>query len=165
MGILEEVGKSFGKKTGKALANKLYGSYADDIRLNTQNTSLKRQSNENYESDQEDRSRTLYNNVLNIEFNPNDKDSIIKDLTTLSSYIDLWLKDSNKNLYIAKSKFNAGLAMLSAVDAKNPMVNYFMNKKSEWDASEKRSKKIMVWYIVGLLGIIAILCLIIFIAS
>lgn len=41
---------------------------------------------------------------------------------------------------MAKSKFDAGLAILSTLDTQNPMVNYFMNKKLEWMAYERNKK-------------------------
>ena len=33
MGFFDNLGNEFGKKTGKAIGNKLYGKHADDIRL------------------------------------------------------------------------------------------------------------------------------------
>lgn len=33
MGFFDNLGDEFGRKTGKALGNKLYGRHADDIRV------------------------------------------------------------------------------------------------------------------------------------
>ena len=33
MGFLDNLGNEFGRKTGKALGNKLYGRHADDLRI------------------------------------------------------------------------------------------------------------------------------------
>ena len=89
---------------------------------------------------QEQESKFL-ESIINVEFDANDKDAIVKTLTSLSSYVDMWIKDSSKNANVARSKFDTGLAMLSAVDASNPMITYFTNKKLEWSNYENKKRK------------------------
>ena len=80
----------------------------------------------------------VLNDIINVEFNPQDKEGIIKDLTMLSANVDVLLKESNKNKVAAKSKFEAGLAMLNSIDPQNPMISYFVSKQSEWRTFEEK---------------------------
>lgn len=166
MGFFDNLGNEFGKKTGKAIGNKLYGKHADDIRVASRsdiNANINSQRNESSVKQREEdleylkekerlRQETLkleqnskaLNDIINIEFNPQYKDAIIKDLTMLSTTVDTMLKESNKNKAAAKSKFEAGLAMLSSIDPQNSMISYFVGKKSEWIAFEEKQKKIQL---------------------
>ena len=172
MGFLDNLGNEFGKKTGKAMGNKLYGKHADDIRLGSRtdlNANINHDSSsvgqniDNYEEIEKEKRKTLkleqnskfLESIINVEFDSQDKDSIIKTLTILSSYVDLWLKESNKNHAIARAKFDTGLAILSTVDPQNPMITYFTNKKSEWSEAEKRKKMKTIWIVGGVIGLIA----------
>ena len=144
MGFFDKAVDAFGTKTGKAIGNKLYGSNADDYRIGTNRGG----ENENDLALQEKvvkhgRNQKLLDDVLNLDLNPTDKDGIIKGLTTLSSYIDLWSKneDSEENIEAAVSKFDTGLALLSAIDPSNPMNAYFLQKKEERIAKKKKKKK------------------------
>lgn len=163
MGFFDNLGNEFGKKTGKAIGNKLYGKHADDVRVgsridlginygnNSSNGSggnVQRDTTD-YEAMEKAKRETLkqeqeskfLESIINVEFDANDKDAIVKTLTSLSSYVDLWIKDSGKNANVAKSKFNTGLAMLSAIDSSNPMITYFTNKKLEWSNYENKKRK------------------------
>ena len=98
--------------------------------------------------------------IIRIEFDSSDKESIIKELTALASYVDLWLKGgAKKNLNVAKSKFDSGLAILTAIDPKNPMITYFTNKKSEWAnyAIQKRNRTLIIVGIIILVMLIGLL--------
>ncbi len=165
MGFFDNLGDEFGRKTGKALGNKLYGRHADDIRVGSrseQNVNLNvnhgnsgfnggnvQRDTTDYEAMEKAKRETLkqeqeskfLESIINVEFDANDKDAIVKTLTSLSSYVDLWIKDSSKNANVARSKFDTGLAMLSAVDASNPMITYFTNKKLEWSNYENKKRK------------------------
>ena len=159
MGFFDNLSNEFGRKTGKAIGNKLYGKHADDIRVG-QNLNVNYGNNSNgggnvqrdttdYEAMEKAKRETLkqeqeskfLESIINVEFDANDKDAIVKTLTSLSSYVDLWIKDSGKNANVARSKFDTGLAMLSAVDASNPMITYFTNKKLEWSNYENKKRK------------------------
>ena len=163
MGFFDNLSNEFGKKTGKAIGNKLYGKHADDLRVGgrlEQNVNVNRvnsgfndgnvqRDTTNYEAMEKAKRETLkqeqeskfLESIINVEFDANAKDAIVKTLTSLSSYVDLWIKDSSKNANVARSKFDTGLAMLSAVDASNPMITYFTNKKLEWSNYENKKRK------------------------
>lgn len=162
MGFFDNLGNEFGKKTGKAIGNKLYGKHADDIRVgsridlgvnygnnNSNGGGNVQRDTTDYEAMEKAKRETLkqeqeskfLESIINVEFDANDKDTIVKTLTSLSSYVDLWIKDSSKNANVARSKFDTGLAMLSAVDASNPMITYFTNKKLEWSNYENKKRK------------------------
>lgn len=184
MGFFDNLGNEFGKKTGKAIGNKLYGKHADDIRVASRsdiNANINSQGNEmsvkqreedlEYLKEKErlkqetlklEQNTKVLNDIINIEFNPQDKDAIIKDLTMLSANVDTMLKESNKNKAAAKSKFEAGLAMLSSIDPQNPMISYFVGKKSEWCAFEERRKKRQL--IIAAVITVVILILVVLIA-
>ena len=178
MGFFDNLGNEFGKKTGKALGNKLYGRHADDIRygssvnlnanINNDSTTSKVRDAEDYEAIEAAKRETMkleqdtkfLESIINVEFNSNDKDAVIKTLTTLSSYVDMWLKESNKNATVARSKFDTGLAILSSIDAQHPMITYFMNKKTEWIEFDKQ-KKMKNMYIAGGIALVVIIAAIV----
>lgn len=178
MGFGDNFSNEFGKKTGKALGNMLYGKNADDnretknvnVKWNNGSTGSNAQDTTDYEAIERAKRKTLekeqeakfLENIISIEYDANNKDAIVKTLTSLSAYVDLWLKDSSKNAKVAKSKFDTGLAMLSAVDAGNPMIAYFTNKKLEWGNYEnkKRKKQLIEGIIASIVVIIALLVLI-----
>lgn len=180
MGFFDNLGNEFGKKTGKAIGNKLYGKHADDIRVASRsdiNANINSRGAKQCEEDLEylkekerirqetlklEQDTKVLNDIINIEFNPLDKDNIIKDLTTLSANVDTMLEESNRNKVAAKSKFEAGLAMLGSIDPQNPMVSYFAGKRSEWCAFEERRKKKRL--IVTAVIFVAILALVTLIA-
>jgi len=159
MGFLEKAANEFGKKTGKALGNKLYGANADDRRVGiNRGSSLEAQQAEaavkmrqmEYEKNQK-----MLDEVLNVEFDPTNKDGIIRGLTTLSSYIDLWIKsgDCKEHLDAALSKYDSGLALLSTIDPSNPMNAYFLQKKTE---RIQKKKKNTVFIAIGVVAFIII---------
>lgn len=173
MGFGDNFSNEFGKKTGKAVGNMLFGKNADDHRVAirrdtnaggvrhdvtdyTDYAAIERAKRKTMEKEQEAK---FLENIISIEYDANDKDAIVKTLTSLSAYVDLWLKDSSKNAKVAKSKFDTGLAMLSAVDASNPMIVYFTNKKFEWSNYEnkKRKKQLIEGIVASIVVIIALL--------
>ncbi len=143
--------KEFGKKTGKAIGNKLYGKHADDIRKRVAVSVNNNSSTIDYDAIERAKQTTLeceyhlnlLNTILNIDFKAKDVEGIIKNLTFLTSSIDLWLKqsDKKKSMRAARSQFNTGLAMLRAVNAQHPMLPYFISKEQEWQAFASKQKK------------------------
>ena len=133
--------KEFGKKTGKAIGNKLYGKHADDIRKRVAVSVNNNSATIDYDAIERAKQTTLeceyhlnlLNTILNIDFKAKDVEGIIKNLTFLTSSIDLWLKqsDKKKSMRAARSQFNTGLAMLRAVNAQHPMLPYFISKEQE----------------------------------
>jgi len=171
MGFWKNMTNEFGKKTGKAIGNKLYGANADDKRIginrgrsddsgvNVQ-VELKKaeiektqfQANLKRETIEFEKNQKLLDDVLNIEFDPTNKDGIIKNLTTLSSYIDLWAKNCNYTEHqdAAISKYDSGLVLLNAIDPSNPMNIYFHQKKTERIKKEKNNN-IGMWIFMGII--------------
>lgn len=143
--------KEFGKKTGKAIGNKLYGKHADDIRKRVAVSVNNNSATIDYDAIERAKQTTLeceyhlnlLNTILNIDFKAKDVEGIIKNLTFLTSSIDLWLKqsDKKKSMRAARSQFNTGLAMLRAVNAQHPMLPYFISKEQEWQAFASKQKK------------------------
>jgi len=101
----------------------------------------------------------LFEDVLKVEFNPTDKDMIIKNLTTLSSYVNLWSKDEDFEKFhaAALSKFDLGLTLLKTIDPDNPMISYF-SKKTNRITSRKK-------IIIGCLIVLAFIFIFMFIMS
>ena len=182
MAFWRSIKTEFGKKTGKALGNKLYGAYADDRRVGVNRGKLKGESDglkitsqqqivsrqQQIESDNQqrqferememresqfEREREIFDDVLNIELNPRNKDDLIKSLTTLTVFVDMWAKESNpdEHLIAAKSKFDTGVAMLQAIEPNNPMVYYFLQKKTELIKKKKKENREMWLLIIGIL--------------
>ena len=185
MGFFKTAVNEFGKKTGKALGNKLYGAYGDDKRVGVNRGKLKGESdglkiameNQNRQAEMEyeremlkqnkelfEQKKEMLDNVLNLTLDPTNKEELIKSVTTLSVYADLWAKEENpdEHLVAAKSKFDAGVAMLQAVDPANPMVYYFLQKKTESerkkDGFRQKEKRKKIAEIIGIV-ILVVVCL------
>jgi len=175
MGFFKTAINEFGKKTGKALGNKLYGAYADDKRVGINRGKLKEESdglkvvlkqqqaeaqNARFQADlkretiEYEKNLRLFDDILNIEFEPANKDGIIKHLTTLSAYIDLWSRDTDLAEYheVASSKYDVGVALLNAIDPDNPMNVYFQQRKIERDKKKKKGVigDIVLWSVVAI---------------
>ena len=158
MGFLDKMANEFGKKTGKALGNKLYGAHADDRRIGinrgkSNDSGLKVQlevqqaeASMKKEQMEYEKNQKILDDVLNVDFDPTNKDGIIRGLTALSSYIDLWTKsgDCDEHLDAALSKYDSGLALLSAIDPSNPMNAYFIQKKTERTQTKKKNNIITI---------------------
>ena len=93
----------------------------------------------------------LFEEVLAIEFSTSDKDLIVKSLTKLSSYINLWSKEDDCEKYHASalSKFDLGLAMLKAIDPKNPLIKHFSKSINRMTTSKKTTIGVVILFIVG----------------
>jgi len=179
MGFFRTALNEFGKKTGKALGNKLYGAYADDRRVGVNRGKLKGQSDglkitsshnqqisaaapiaqpavmptetaakvsDNVSATQvsenkSEKNQELFDTILNIELQPNNKDELIKSLTQLSVYLELQAKDNSDDdhFVVAKSKYDTALALLQVTDPNNPMTNYFLQKKTDWKKAKKKN--------------------------
>jgi hypothetical protein len=238
MGFFKSLKTELGKKTGKAIGNKLFGAYADDKRVginrgkqkeesdglkfsgsyfddaesraeirqmktqakvekdllmyetkranneakverdllkyeikraNNEARILREQMEYEFESKKEQaeysKNQNLLDEVLKIEFNPNNKDEIVKSLMTLSSYIDLWTKNYNsaEHLEAASSKFDSGIAFLKSIDPGNSMILFFLQKRAERIYNKKKETKntiliiIAILVFIGIMGALAIL--------
>jgi len=175
MGFFKTAINEFGKKTGKALGNKMYGAYADDKRVGVNRGKLKGKSDglkittsenqrsataaaQDHSGEMEYRkNQKLLKEVLSIELEPNNKNALIKSLTALSVYVELSAKDNNSDEHsvAAKSKFDTGVAMLQALDPNNPMTHHFLQKKNKWKKAKWKKT-------IGILALI-IVCVVILI--
>ena len=185
VGFFNTVFTEFGKKTGKALGNKLYGAYADDrrvgvnrgalkgesdglkISVNNQNRQAEIEREKNKRQDEIEQNREIrqaeqqgkFDDILNITLDPTNKDELLRSLTTLSIYADMWAKESNpeEHLVAAKSKFDTGVALLQAIDPQNPMVNFFLQKQKDLKAKKKRDTINMILFMVGILAFLIVM--------
>lgn len=167
--------KEFGKKTGKALGNKLYGKHADDVRkritwsnesrtakpvIDHESIERAKRSTLEYEHDTK-----LLDTIIAIEFNTKDVDGIIKNLTFLSSSVDSWLtiSDKKKQTMAARSQFKTGLAVLAVVNPEHPMLPYFSTKEHEWQKIIRKEKRQfiigVIIFIVSPFALIALMCI------
>ena len=193
MAFWRNVKTEFGKKTGKALGNKLYGAYADDRRVGVNRGKLKGESDglkitsqqqivsqqQQIESDNQqrqferememresqiEREREIFDDVLNIELDPTNTGALIKSLTTLSVFVDMWAKESNpdEHFIAAKSKFDTGVAILQAVDPSNPMVAFFLQKQTDFKKIKQKGN-MGTWLLI--IGILIFLIVMYFIAD
>ena len=173
MGFFKTFKNEFGKKTGKALGNKLYGAYADDKRVGINRGKLKGESDglkitseirqseialererTKYEREQVEHEKKQLADVLSIELNPNDKSALIKALTKLSVLVDVGAKENSTDecFIAAKSKFDMGIAMLQSIDPQNYMAIYFLQKKTELDNKKKKERKEMWIFVIILVA-------------
>jgi len=99
------------------------------------------------------------NEILNIKLDPNNKDELLQSLTTLLIYVDMWAKESHPDEYLiaAKSKFDIGVAFFQAIDPKNPMVNFFLQKQKELKEKKKKDNIWMILFIVGILTFLIVM--------
>ena len=175
MGFFKTAVNEFGKKTGKALGNKLYGAYADDKRVGVNRGKLKKESDGVKIVTSESQNRTVraaresasdkiergknqkqLATVLNIELDPTNKNALIKSLTTLLVYADLWAKESSpdEHLIAAKSKFDAGVALLKTIAPNHSMTNYFFQKQTELKKKKRKGSIGIVVLVVVCLAIL-----------
>ena len=167
MGFLKNMFNEAGTKTGKAIGNKLFGSYANDLNIGisgSQDVSAKdevqatmkiemvraRHEKELQElqyaqqRDKEQRARELQieDEIMNIEFG-NDKDDTIAKLAKLLSILK---SNSNTNyktvniLELAKTKFDIGLALLRSMDPGNSMIPFFDDQINDYQKDQKNKK-------------------------
>ena len=176
MGFFNNVVDEFGKKTGKAIGNKLYGSNADDIRIGGSigsgggggaNSEAQARAAEaaartaeieaKMEVEREKRRELEEKNILDIEFDTNDIDSINKTMFALSAKIEAWIDKKSSNLYNAGlAKFKNGLEILQFADPSNPSVLLFQNKLEELKKKKRNVilKPFIIWGSVAIIVII-----------
>ena len=174
MGFFNNVVDEFGKKTGKAIGNKLYGSNADDIRIGgsigsgggangeaqaraAEAAARKAEIEAKMNLEREQREKLEVQNILDIEFDANDIDSINKAMFALSAKIEAWIDKKSSNLYNAGlAKFKNGLEILQFADPSNPSVLLFQNKLEELKKKKRNVilKPFIIWGSVAITVII-----------
>lgn len=154
MGFFNSLAHEAGKKTGKAIGNALFGSYADDQRISIRggvdnsDTStqleLHKQTLElEAELKEKERNQKMLDELLLLEFDGECISNNIKILTRLSSMIDVWMKDEDMQSFyeVARSKFDTGLMISQAIDANNSMVIIMSKKQDEWNMYLAKQKE------------------------
>jgi len=84
--------------------------------------------------------------VKNIELDPSNKEELIKSITKLSSFVELyertpWGVDPDEYLKVAKHKFDMALSLLQAIDPTNPILDFYLKKEQKKIEKKKKSKK------------------------
>jgi len=174
MGFWDNLTKEFGKKTGKAIGNRLYGAYADDRRVGINRGKLKGESDglkisksiiqeqakeeekvRIYEERVRDSNKKdgMLGDVINIKLDPSNPKTLVESLAKLSSYVDLHISTATPDDYCkaAKSKFEMGVAMLQAVNPENPMIFYYLKKQKEW-----KNKRLLIHLGIGVFIVVLI---------
>ena len=181
MGFFNNVVDEFGKKTGKAIGNKLYGSNADDIRIGgsigsgsggganseaqaraAEAAARKAELEAKLDFEREQIKELEVQNILNIEFDASDIESINKTLFALSAKIEAWIDKKDSPLCDAGlAKFKNGLEILQFTDPSNPSILLFQNKLEELKKKKRDAslKKILTIAIVILIPFILFLFL------
>ncbi|MBQ3580789.1 MAG: hypothetical protein II975_07370 [Bacteroidales bacterium] len=177
MGFLNNMMEEAGKKTGKAIGNKLFGQYADDYRIRvadggsteSDSKSLKAVAKIEAKTKKEEREAELemhekekeaefMKELRELSFNASDIDYNINVLSQLVSLMESANSEDDKTkesiIALATSKFDTGLAICRAINPNNPMVAYFTQKKQEIFASkekkkaEKKKSERRIWIII-----------------
>lgn len=167
--VLDEAGK----KTGKAIGNKVFGKYAADdvVRIHTNvngsvnncssqpekrsltSSVISQIDNEEYQKRKTEKFQhdlKVGDEILNIEFDTSDFKGNIQVLLKLMTMTDAWVKNTKgnedkENMYkLARSKFDAGVMMCQMIDPTNPSLIMFQNKQKEWDSIEKKNTMIPI---------------------
>lgn len=173
MGFLNNMADEFGKKTGKAIGNKLYGSNADDIRIggsigssggaNSEAKAIVAELKAKQKYEREQKKELEEQTILEIEFDTNDIESIKKSLFTLSAKIEAWISKEDSDLYNAGlAKYKNGLEILQFTDPSNPSVLLFQNKLEELK-KKKQNAILKPIIILGSVFIASIILLVILI--
>lgn len=155
MGFLSNLADEAGKKTGKAIGNKLFGRYADDLRIGVGDldngasfakaevkkvkAEAKEKRKELKLQEQLNTKKSLQNKIDEIQSMVFDTQSVkanINAMMQLSSIIesyddeiDIWDEDKNtlrEQLFkSAQSKFNMGINLCKAIDPTDPSIVMF----------------------------------------
>ena len=155
MGFFDSLAHEAGKKTGKAIGNKLFGSAAADetinisgglnnggssgdgggnitaqLELQAQNIQMEAKIRE------KEKSQKMLDDLLLLEFDTEDLAQNVKILTKLSSMIDVWIKDRDMKSFcdVAMTKFDTGLLISQTIDSNNSFVLIMAKKKADWSA-------------------------------
>ena len=163
MGFFDNMMEEAGKKTGKAIGNKLFGQYADDYRIRvadggsteSDSKSLKavakieaKTKKEEREAEMEmhekEKEAEFMKELRELSFNASDIDYNINVLSQLVSLMESANSEDDETkesiIALATSKFDTGLAICRAINPNNPMVAYFTQKKQEIFASKEKKK-------------------------
>ncbi|MBQ6047235.1 MAG: hypothetical protein IJL38_06430 [Bacteroidales bacterium] len=159
MGFFDRMMDEAGKKTGKAIGNKLYGKYADDYRVvfsgggdgtesagsskaaaKIEAKSKEKELEMQMEMFEKKKDAELMKELRELQFNASDIDYNINVLTQLVSLMESMSSKDNDSvdndskesiISLASSKFDTGLAICRSINPNNAMVVYFTQKKQD----------------------------------
>jgi hypothetical protein len=144
MSFLNKMMDEAGKKTGKAIGNKLFGKYAADrvVEFNyNKNTNATNAAAADSSSAQElaefQNNMQRKNELIDLVFDEsnvqNNYKILFKLITIIDSEIKTGVSDNSEMYSLARSKFDAGILMCQMVDPTNPNIALFQSKQKEWD--------------------------------
>lgn len=167
MGFWRNLADEAGKKTGKAIGNKVFGKYGADqvieVRGGVNNDGGKQQvvvekkdvMSEAYATQQVEEHRnklTRKNEIIDLEFSDSDIQHNYKLLFKLIPMIESWYKQQETDMYeLARSKYESGLLMCQMMDPTNPNIALLQGKLKEWNDMETKSKKTQIKAFIGLI--------------
>lgn len=167
MGFWGNLADEAGKKTGKAIGNKVFGKYGADqvieVRGGVNNDGGKQQvvvekkdvMSEAYAIQQVEEHRnklTRKNEIIDLEFSDSDIQHNYKLLFKLIPMIESWYKQQETDMYeLARSKYESGLLMCQMMDPTNPNIALLQGKLKEWNDMETKSKKTQIKAFIGLI--------------
>lgn len=167
MGFWGNLADEAGKKTGKAIGNKVFGKYGADqvieVRGGVNNDGGKQQvvvekkdvMSEAYATQQVEEHRnklTRKNEIIDLEFSDSDIQHNYKLLFKLIPMIESWYKQQETDMYeLARSKYESGLLMCQMMDPTNPNIALLQGKLKEWNDMETKSKKTQIKAFMGLI--------------
>lgn len=167
MGFWGNLADEAGKKTGKAIGNKVFGKYGADqvieVRGGVNNDGGKQQvvvekkdvMSEAYAIQQVEEHRnklTRKNEIIDLEFSDSDIQHNYKLLFKLIPMIESWYKQQETDMYeLARSKYESGLLMCQMMDPTNPNIALLQGKLKEWNDMETKSKKTQIKTLIGLI--------------
>lgn len=166
MGFFGNLADEAGTKTGKAITNKLFGKYANDLNIGMSFSDggsdddgkaqvkvekeqtrrmLKAAEIEDRRIEQQkeeakiERVEALKNELISLQLDPNDASGLTQKLLHLSSVVDSYSDDFKYKpaVELAKSKYETAIMMLKRTGEHSDMIPFFESKIGTWKAKEE----------------------------
>ena len=165
MGFFSNMFDAAGTKTGKAITNKLFGKYANDlnvgmslsaseasddqVKIEREHTKrmLKeaeiedRRIEQQREDAKSERMDALHDELISYQLDMNNVSGLTQSLSYLSSIVDSYSDDwkAKKVVAVAKTKFELGLTMLKKTSERD-MIAFFEAKKKDWEMRQREQE-------------------------
>ena len=138
MGFFKNMFDEAGRKTGKAIGNKLFPKSTDYIRIGDLGDDRKEQLEMELEAQQDrlkmEHQNGLMQSLLQIHFDTKDIDNNIEGLTKVAAILDSLPSRlerdqmDNKVYKMAKSMMSSGIAICKSINPNNAIVKHFESK-------------------------------------
>lgn len=138
MGFFKNMFDEAGRKTGKAIGNKLFPKSTDYIRIGDLGDDRKEQLEMELEAQQDrlkmEHQNGLMQSLLQIHFDTRDIDKNIEGLTKVAAILDSLPSRlerdqmDNKVYKMAKSMMSSGIAICKSINPNNAIVKHFESK-------------------------------------